>query len=78
MIPGMGHWFGGDGPTSFDPVRPIEQWMETKTGPDRIVASRWFDGRIDRTPPLCPYPQIAVYKGTGSTDEATNFVCNSR
>jgi len=78
MIPGMGHCWGGDGPTSFGPVRAIEQWMETKTGPDRIVASHWVDGKIDRTRPLRPYPQIAAYKGTGSTDEATNFVCNSR
>ena len=32
-------------------------------------------GKVDRTRPLCPYPQVASYKGTGSTDEAANFVC---
>ena len=78
MIPGMGHCWGGDGPTSFDPIRAIEQWVETKRAPDRIVASRWMDGKIDRTRPLCPYPQVAVYKGTGSSDEAANFICKSR
>jgi feruloyl esterase len=36
------------------------------------------DGKVDRTRPLCPYPQTAQYKGTGSTDEAANFVCKAR
>jgi feruloyl esterase len=33
---------------------------------------------VDRTRPLCPYPQVAVYKGTGGTDDAANFVCRTR
>jgi feruloyl esterase len=40
--------------------------------PDRVVASRT---NPDRTRPLCPYPLVAVYKGTGSTDAAESFVC---
>ena len=43
--------------------------------PDQIIASHRTDGKVDRTRPLCPYPQVAQYKGTGSTDEAANFVC---
>ena len=43
--------------------------------PERIVASRVRDGTIDRTRPLCPYPQVATFKGTGSTADAANFVC---
>ena len=43
--------------------------------PDRINASRVANGKPDRTRPLCPYPQTAVYKGSGSTDTAANFVC---
>ena len=29
----------------------------------------------ERTRPLCAFPQVATYKGSGSTDEAANFVC---
>src|SRR6185503_21093308 len=43
--------------------------------PDRIEASHASGGRIDRTRPLCPYPQQAVYKGSGSIDEAASFEC---
>ena len=43
--------------------------------PDQIVASHATDGRVDRTRPLCPYPQVAVYKGSGSIDEAASFSC---
>jgi feruloyl esterase len=75
MVPGMSHCGGGDGPNTFDMVSALEQWVEKKSAPTQIVASRIRDGKVDRTRPLCPYPQVATYKGTGSTDEAANFVC---
>jgi feruloyl esterase len=75
MIPGMDHCGGGDGPNSFDSIHAIEQWVEEKNAPDAIVASELKDGKVIRTRPLCPYPQIAKYKGTGSTDDATGFYC---
>jgi len=78
MVPGMAHCWGGDGPTTFDPLGALEKWVEVGTAPDRIVASRWVDGKIDQTHPLCPYPQVAAYKGTGSTDVAENFICKVR
>ena len=77
MAPGMGHCSGGEGPNTFDMVAALEQWVEHGTAPDRIVASHATDGTVDRTRPLCPYPQLAVYKGTGSTDEAASFVCRN-
>ena len=75
MVPGMAHCRGGDGPNTFDVVGALDQWVETGKAPERIVASHATDGRVDRTRPLCPYPQLAVYKGTGSIDDADNFVC---
>ena len=75
MAPGMGHCGGGEGPNTFDMMTAIEQWVENKTAPVQIVASHSRDGKVDRTRPLCPYPQVASYKGSGSTDEAANFVC---
>jgi feruloyl esterase len=75
MVPGMGHCAGGDGTSTFDMVSALDQWVEKGHAPDRIAASRVVNGAVVRTRPLCPYPQVATYKGTGSTDEAANFAC---
>ncbi len=75
MAPGMAHCGGGDGPNAFDMVSTLEQWVERGKAPVRILASHSTDGVVDRTRPLCPYPQRAVYSGTGSTDDAANFSC---
>jgi feruloyl esterase len=58
-------------------VTALEQWVENGKAPEQIIATRVRDGKPDRTRPLCPYPQVAAYKGTGSTDEAVNFVCKA-
>ena len=78
MAPGMGHCAGGNGPSRFDALTALEQWVEQGEAPDHIVASRVRDGEVDRTRPLCPYPEQAVYTGTGSTDDAANFVCEAQ
>ncbi len=75
MVPGMGHCSGGEGPDDFDPLAAMERWVEHGDAPAQIVASHRSAGRIDRTRPLCPYPQVARYKGQGSIDEAANFSC---
>jgi feruloyl esterase len=75
MAPGMAHCGGGEGPNEFDKVTPLERWVEHAAAPDSIIASHVTDGAVDRTRPLCPYPQVAQYSGKGSTDEAANFVC---
>jgi len=75
MMPGVTHCQGGEGPSAFDKVGTMEQWVEHRQAPDRIVASHSTRGKVDRTRPLCPYPQGAAYKGTGSVDEAASFVC---
>ena len=73
MVPGMFHCNGGPGPNSFDTISALEQWAEHGAAPDRIVAS---GGAVkDRTRPLCPYPQEAQYKGSGSTDKQESFTC---
>jgi feruloyl esterase len=77
MVPGMNHCQGGVGTDSFDKIAVIEEWMAKGTAPAQIIASHATEGKIDRTRPLCPYPQVAVYKGSGSTDEAANFSCRN-
>ena len=74
-IPGMGHCSGGPGCDTFDKLAAIDQWVETGRAPDSIVASKVTDGRVTRTHPICAYPKVAEYAGTGSTDDAGNFVC---
>jgi feruloyl esterase len=75
MAPGMGHCGGGEGPNRFNAVAALEVWVEKGKAPDSIVASHAVDGKVDRTRPLCPYPRVAVYKGSGSIDDAANFIC---
>ena len=77
MAPGMAHCGGGEGPNTFDMVSALEQWVEEGKSPDQIIASHSTNGAVDRTRPLCPYPQVAAYKGSGSTDEAANFACKA-
>jgi len=78
LAPGMGHCGGGEGPNAFDKVGALEQWVEHGKAPDALIASHATDGTIDRTRPLCAYPQVAKYKGTGSIAEAASFSCGIR
>jgi feruloyl esterase len=75
MVPGMGHCQGGPGTDQFDKLGAIRAWVELGKAPDVIIAEHKTDGQTDRSRPLCPHPQVAKYKGSGSTDDAANFVC---
>ncbi len=75
MVPGMFHCSGGVGCSNFDKLTPLMQWVESGTAPAQLTASRTTNGKTDRTRPLCPYPQVAKYKGSGSTDDASSFTC---
>jgi feruloyl esterase len=76
FAPGMAHCGGGEGPNTFDALTALEEWREHGKAPAEIVASHLTpSGEVDRTRPLCPYPQVATYKGTGSLDRADSFFC---
>ena len=75
LAPGMGHCGGGPGPNTFDALGALEQWVEHGTAPDKLIASHVTAGKTDRSRPLCPYPQVAKWNGTGNTDDAANFSC---
>ena len=83
MVPGMQHCGGGPGPNRFlgtwtdpqhDMVLALEQWVEQGTAPAAIIASTT---PAKRTRPLCPYPEVAHYQGSGSIDDAANFSCQA-
>ena len=75
MVPGMIECNGGPGTDTFDMLSVMRRWVERNEAPREIIASRVEHGKAVRTRPLCPYPQVATYRGSGSTDEASNFVC---
>ena len=91
MLPGMYHCSGGPGPDTFDDLTALEEWVEQGIGPDQMtaydlpasrvpnyVAERKGLGELDQammSRPICPYPEVARYSGTGSTDDAENFMC---
>jgi feruloyl esterase len=72
MVPGMYHCRGGPGPTQFDAIAALEAWVEKGVAPQSIPAANKERG-ISR--PLCPYPQVARYKGTGDPNDKANFSC---
>ena len=74
MLPGVSHCGGGEGPDDVDWLSVLERWVEQGKTPRRVLAMRTIEGG-ERVRPLCPYPQVARYKGSGSTDEAASFDC---
>jgi hypothetical protein len=75
MVPGMAHCGGGVGPDRNDAVTAVIDWVEKGKAPEQLIASKVTNGQVVRTRPLCPYPQVARYKGQGSIDVATSFSC---
>ena len=75
MFPSAYHCAGGFGPNQFDLINPIVHWVERDTAPARIVATQTdAGGATVRTRPVFPYPEQSRYTGTGSIDDAANFV----
>ncbi|HEX3742912.1 MAG TPA: tannase/feruloyl esterase family alpha/beta hydrolase [Bryobacteraceae bacterium] len=75
MAPGMGHCGGGPGPNTFDALSALDQWVTGGVAPEMMIASHSTSGTVDRTRPLCAYPKVAQYNGTGSVDDAASFTC---
>jgi Tannase and feruloyl esterase len=90
LAPGVGHCGGGPGPNEFgqsggngdaehDLVTALEHWVEQGVPPTRIIASK-FNGDdpakgVAMTRPLCPFPQVAKYLGSGDVADAKSFGC---
>jgi hypothetical protein len=78
MAPGVGHCGGGAGPAPTGQMEALLSWVEDGKAPETLLATRPAQGgTVPRSRPLCQYPLVAKYKGSGSTDDATNFVCSS-
>ena len=74
LVPGMQHCGGGAGADTFDAVGVLDQWVDHRVAPDKIIASR---AEPAFTRPLCAYPQEARYNGSGDRTDASNWKCVS-
>jgi feruloyl esterase len=89
LVPGMGHCGGGAGPNRFgngavstvdpdhDAFAALERWVERGVAPDRIIGTgnALDDPSKTLTRPLCAYPNVAQYRGSGDVNDAANFAC---
>ena len=75
MVPGMAHCAGGPGLNGLDALPSLELWVEKGAAPEEMVAKRTDKGATVMARPVCPYPLVARYKGTGNTSEAASFTC---
>jgi len=73
--PGVGHCGGGNGPQPQNLFGALVDWVEHGVAPQQILATTTASGAVTRSRPLCPYPQTAIYNGSGSTDDAASFHC---
>ena len=75
LVPGVDHGFRGPGAAPTGLNETILRWVEEGKAPEKLLAEKRDESsKVVRTRPLFPYPQVAKYKGSGSTDEAGNFV----
>ena len=75
MVPGMQHCVGGAGPNTFDTLSALEQWVEKGVAPDAIPATHSANNVVDRTMPLCKFPEQARYNGSGDLNSAASWTC---
>jgi len=78
LVPGLAHCFGGVGATEVDVVTALDRWVHDGVAPDHLIATATGPAdpaRSKMARPVCPYPQVPEYRGTGDTNDAANFVC---
>jgi feruloyl esterase len=79
LVPGMGHIPGvgtkGEHGFTFDPLALVEAWKDTGKAPDHLIVTHLQNGRAVGKRLVCQYPQVAMYKGSGNTEDPASFVC---
>ena len=77
-------FFGQFGDAPFDDPEhnafaALERWVEKGVAPSQVIATKYVDDNpakgVQMMRPLCPYPHVAKYRGTGDANEAASFVC---
>jgi len=77
MLPGVGHCGGGDVPqVSADTLSDaLVKWVERGVAPDRLSARQSYPDSRTRARPVCSYPALPYYRGSGHPDQASSFEC---
>jgi feruloyl esterase len=75
LAPGVAHCGGGAGADTFDPIIPVEQWVDQGIAPNQIIVSKVVNGVTTFTRPICPYPALPRYSGVGDVTDAGSFAC---
>lgn len=73
LVPGCLHCGGGPGAADVDWLSTIVDWVEKGKAPDKLIAAKKDRGNVLLTRPLYPYPETAIYKGSGDTNSADSF-----
>ncbi len=92
MMAGTEHCAGGPGASNFGQlgmhsadagsgaIEALEQWVEHGKAPEMLIGAKMAgtgaSAKVVMTRPVCPYPEVVTYKGSGSTDLAENFTCS--
>ena len=77
MAPGVAHCRGDPGPQPTGQFEALVKWVENGIVPEMPIAAGKTSAGATRSRPLCPYPLVARYKGSGNIDEASSFTCSS-
>jgi feruloyl esterase len=78
LVPGSGGCPGFSDPKAFDALDAVQQWREKNVAPEKIIFSLSDKpGNYYKSLPVCPYPQVPAYKGTGNINDAGNFICTT-
>jgi feruloyl esterase len=77
LVPAMQHCFDGPTPTRFDTLTALENWVEKGTAPESLASTHMNGKTPDRAMPLCPFPEMAHYEGSGDTQDAQNWSCKA-
>lgn len=72
IAPGVGHCRGGPGADDYDPLTALETWDQKGVAPVRIPARNVSSGN-ER--PLCPWPALPAYLGSGDPKSAASYAC---
>jgi feruloyl esterase len=75
LVPGMGHCRGGPGADKVDWLGALERWVSGAEAPGQLVATK-EESPLSR--PLCAWPRIARYKGSGDSNDPANYSCVAR
>jgi feruloyl esterase len=75
MVPGMAHCREGIGCGNVDWLAPLVDWVEKGVAPGALIGQGNDSSGNTRSRPICLYPEVPRYKGTGDINNAENFGC---